>query len=171
MQRRERVQGLDLPEHRVIDHHRLAEPFAAMHHAMADHADFRRLANDARVLGRQLAQHRLEGVAVSALRKVARHFAGRPAMDETGAFDADAFDLAVRRVGFVLRIEEGVLERRRAAVDHEDLLRPLAFQTQAVGILALAKRGRRLGRIGRHLLEAVGDGLRDVLHRARARSG
>ena len=87
-------------------------------------------------------------------------------MDEARALHADAFDLAARRVGFVLRIEEGVLERRRAAVDHEDLLRPLAFQTQPVGVLALAKRGRRLGRIGHHLLEALDDGLREVLHGA-----
>ncbi len=60
VQRRERVQSFNLAEHFVIDHQRLAEPFAAMHHAMANHADFRRLANDPRVLGRQLAQHRLE---------------------------------------------------------------------------------------------------------------
>ena len=63
-------------------------------------------------------------------------------------------------------VEEGVLERGGAAVDDEDLLRPLALEAQAVGIVALAERRRRLGRIGHHLLEPVGDGSGDVLHRA-----
>ena len=41
VQRRERVQAFHLRENRVIDHHRLGESLAAMHHAMADHANLR----------------------------------------------------------------------------------------------------------------------------------
>ena len=87
-------------------------------------------------------------------------------MDQAGAAGADALDQAARRVRLVGRVEEAVLERGGAAVDDEDLLRPLAFQTQAVRIVALAKRRRRLGRVGHHLLETIGDGPGDVLHRA-----
>ena len=43
------------PSDRVVDHHGFTEPLAAMDHSMPDHGDFRRLANDPGVLGRQLA--------------------------------------------------------------------------------------------------------------------
>ena len=88
-------------------------------------------------------------------------------MREPRAVDADALHLAAGMAGFVGRVVETVLERRRAAVDDEDLLGPLALELEAVGIIALVQRGGRLARIGQDRLHPLGDGSRDVLHRAR----
>ena len=143
------------------------ELLAAMHDAMRDDADLARAADDARFLRRQFGDHRLERLGEAALRQLAFHLALRPAMREPRAVDADALDQTARVAGFVGRVVEAVLERRRAAVDDEDLLGPLALELQAVGIIALAKRRGRLRRIGHDRFHPLGDGSRDVLHRAR----
>ena len=140
MQRRERIERLDLREHLVGDERSFGEFLAAMHDAMGDDAHLARAADDARFLRGQLGGHRLERLGKTALRQLLFHLALRPAMREPRAVDADALDLAARLPGFVGRVVEAVFERRRAAVDDEDFLGPLALELEAVRIVALPQR-------------------------------
>ena len=167
VQRRERIERLDLRQHLVGDERSFRELLAAMHDAMRDDADLARAADDARLLRREFRDHRLERLGEAALRQLAFHFALRAAMHEPRAVDADALDQTARLARFVGRVVETVFERRRAAVDDENLLGSLALELEAVGIIALAKRGGRLRRIGHDRFHPLGDGPRDVLHRAR----
>ena len=88
--------------------------------------------------------HRLERLGEAALRQFALHLALRPAMDEPRAVDADALDQTARLARFVRRVVEAVFERRRAAVDDQDLLGPLALEREAVRVVALPKAAAAL---------------------------
>ena len=62
VQRRERIECLDLREHLVGDERGLGELLAAVYHAMGDDADFARAADDARFLRGEFGDHGLEGL-------------------------------------------------------------------------------------------------------------
>ena len=138
VQRRERIERFDLREHFVGDERPFGELLAAMHHAMGDDTDFAGAADDSCFLRGEFGHHRLECVGEVALRQVALHLALRPAMLESRAVDADAFDQAVRLARFIGRVVKAVFQRRRAAVDDENFLGPLALELESVRIIALA---------------------------------
>jgi hypothetical protein len=88
---------------------------------------------------------------------------------EAGAVQPDSLHQAAGLAGLIGRVVEAVLERGGAAVDDQDLLRPLPLELEPVGIVALAQGGRGLGGIGQDHLHAIGDGAGDVPHGLRLR--
>src|SRR5437867_12628942 len=108
-----------------------------MHDAMRDHADFSRSGNGTRLLGGEFADHRFEGFGEGAFRQIALCLALRSAMHEPRAVNADAFHQSARVAGLVRSVIETVFERRRTAVDDEDLPRPFALEFGAVSVGAL----------------------------------
>ena len=155
VQRRERIERLDLREHLVGDERAFRELLAAMHDAMGDHADFAGAADDAGLLRGEFGRHGLERLGKAALRQLAFHLALRPAMREPRAVDADALDLAARMARLIRRVVEAVFERRGAAVDDENFLRPLALELEAVRVIASAAARPRFVRIGQDRSSSV----------------
>ena len=69
VQRRERIERLDLRQHFVGDERSFREFLAAMHDAMRDHADFACAADDAGLLGGEFGRHGLERLGEAAFRQ------------------------------------------------------------------------------------------------------
>ena len=99
--------------------------------------------------------------------QVALHFALRSAMLESRAVDADALNQTLRLARFVRRVVKRIFERRRADIDDENFLRPLALELESVRIVALSETQLRFRWIRQNRFHPLGDGSRDVLHRLR----
>src|SRR5262245_38904670 len=103
---------------------------------MHDDADLALALDDPAVLRRERVAHRRERLGEPGLGEVVVDLTVRSALHEPRPVEADALDLPARLARLVPRVEEAVLEGRRAAVDHEDLLRSLTDELEAVRIRA-----------------------------------